>query len=297
MWTISARNVEEICYDVFSVVKRESIQTLLDHINELDEQIEFTIQREEGGLLPFMDAAVRRADTGLLQTAVYRKPTHTDRVLNFFSHHSRSARAAVVHALLDRIKTHFADAEQDYEGRSLEKQRVFKTLLADDYPGRFIEHITSKRSRRLRRAVGGLDKRGESQGEERWITVPYVQGTSEAIATILRSLGIRVAHRASQWKWCVCAGILDAIPPESRNGVVYRVPCQDCQAVYVGETLRTLPTRLQEHQCHTQKGKLQGSAIAEHACSLQHQISWDEAGMFSWHHIRNCARFWLNCCL
>ena len=53
----------------------------------------------------------------------------------------------------------------------------------------------------------------------------------------------------------------------------------DCQAVYVGETLRTLPTRLQEHQRHTRKGEMQRSAIAEHACSLQHQLNWNGAGV------------------
>ena len=59
--------------------------------------------------------------------------------------------------------------------------------------------------------------------------------------------------------------------------MVHKVPCQDCEAVYVGETLRTLPTRLQEHQRNTRKGELQRSAIAEHACSLQHQICWSDA--------------------
>ena len=60
------------------------------------------------------------------------------------------------------------------------------------------------------------------------------------------------------------------------RGVVYKVPCQDCEAMYVGETLCTLPTRLQEHQRHTWKGELR-SAIAEHACSLQHQSCWSDA--------------------
>ena len=59
--------------------------------------------------------------------------------------------------------------------------------------------------------------------------------------------------------------------------MVYKVPCQDCETVCVGETLRTLPTRLQEHQRHTRKGELQRSTIAEHACSLQHQICWSDA--------------------
>ena len=151
--------------DVFSIVKRKSAKALLDHINELDAQIEFTMEREQEGILPFLNVAVRRSDTGILRTAVYREPTHTGRMLNFFSHHSRSARAAVVHALLGRIDSHFA--EEDQEGKRLQKQQVFETLLANDCPRRFIEHIADRRNRRSRRDCIGLACDDVSQGEDR----------------------------------------------------------------------------------------------------------------------------------
>ena len=62
-----------------------------------------------------------------------------------------------------------------------------------------------------------------------------------------------------------------------KNGVVYKVPCHDCEEVYVGETMRTLSTRVQEHKRHTRKAELQRSAIAEHACSRGHRICWEGA--------------------
>ena len=34
---------------------------------------------------------------------------------------------------------------------------------------------------------------------------------------------------------------------------------------------------MQEHQRHIRKGKMERSAIAEHACSLQRQINWNRA--------------------
>ena len=156
---------------------------------------------------------------------------------------------------------------------------MFETLLANGYLRRFIKHIANRRDRRSQRDCIGLACDDVSQGEDRWISVPYVQGMSEATAMVLHPLGIRIAHCASRWKWSVCPGIKDVIPSDKKNGVVYKVPCQDCQAVYVGETLRTLPTRLQEHQRHTRKGEMQHSAIAEHACGLQHQINWHGAGV------------------
>ena len=66
-----------------------------------------------------------------------------------------------------------------------------------------------------------------------WVSLPYVRGKSEAIGKTLRPLGIGVAHRASPWKWTLCAGLKDSIPEKSRKGVIYKVPCKECDAVYI----------------------------------------------------------------
>ena len=75
---------------------------------------------------------------------MYPKAAHTDLVLNLHSHHSRSTRAAVVHTLLSRIETHFS--EDDKEVKDLERQHVFGTLIANDYPCCFVERIANRRS-------------------------------------------------------------------------------------------------------------------------------------------------------
>ena len=110
-----------------------------------------------------------------------------------------------------------------------------------------------------------------------WVSVPYVRGMSEAIGKTLRPLGIGVAHRASPWKWTLCAGLKDSIPEKSRKGVIYRVPCKECDAVYIGETLRNLEERLKEHKRHVEKSDLKGSAIAKHVLKTGHSIAWDKA--------------------
>ena len=40
------------------------------------------------------------------------------------------------------------------------------------------------------------------------------------------------------------------MPVIYKKGVIYRVPCQDCPKVYIGETGRKLDTRLTEHKRH-----------------------------------------------
>ena len=260
--------------DVFSILKRKNVERFLSHINQLDEQISFTVEREEDGCLPFLDVAMERTDTGGLRTSVYRKAMHTDRVLNFGSNHSDNARAAVVHALMGRVETHFA--HDDVEGKNREKKHVMEVLRANGYPDHFIwRTVRRQENRNVDSRSGGLEERSVDS----YVSVPYVRGMSEAIANILRPLGIKVAHHSSSWKWKICAGIKDRIPDSLRKGVVYCVPCQDCEAVYVGETLRNLTVRLQEHKRHVAAGDICRSAVAEHATTCDHRIDWGGAAV------------------
>ena len=114
---------------------------------------------------------------------------------------------------------------------------ILGVLKANENPYRFAERITRRRERPSHHTE--LESRGEN-----WISIPYLKGMSEAISNILRPLNIQVAHCASPWKWTVCSGIKDKIPQCEQKGVVYRVPCKNCDSVSVGEMLGNLKVRL-----------------------------------------------------
>ena len=45
----------------------------------------------------------------------------------------------------------------------------------------------------------------------------------------------------------------DRIPPELRNNVIYRIPCENCDASYVGLTTTSLKKRLGHHKSDINK--------------------------------------------
>ena len=47
--------------------------------------------------------------------------------------------------------------------------------------------------------------------------------------------------------------------------MVYRVPCGDCPATYVGPTKRRLEKRIDEHRRAIQRAEVETSALAERA--------------------------------
>ena len=74
--------------DIFAIVKRLEVQLLMQHLNAQHPNIQLTVEVEEDGCLPFMDLNVQRR-FGEIETTVHRKPTHTDRYLQFDPHHPR----------------------------------------------------------------------------------------------------------------------------------------------------------------------------------------------------------------
>ena len=62
------------------------------------------------------------------------------------------------------------------------------------------------------------------------------------------------------------------IPQHDKKGVVYCIPCQDCDKVYVRETGRTLNVRQKEHKRHLFNGNTEDSAVADHEF---HNLNWE----------------------
>ena len=88
------------------VVPINRVQHLLQHLNTIESTIQFTVEVENDGKLPFLDVNISRLPDGSFNTSVFIKPTHTDRYLDFASHHPISHKRAVVSTLTSRASTH-----------------------------------------------------------------------------------------------------------------------------------------------------------------------------------------------
>ena len=110
--------------DTFVINKAEHSQDLLQHINNQDPNIQFTVESTQQGSLPFLDTLVTIQPDNTLSTSVYRKPTHTDQYLHWDSNHHITAKHSVYSTLAHRAKT--ASSTQD----SLDKELLhIKTAL------------------------------------------------------------------------------------------------------------------------------------------------------------------------
>ena len=113
-----------------------------------------------------------------LSTKVYCKPTHTDQYLQFSSHHPTAHKHAVVSTLLKRAASHCSSNSLVREERSYVKE----TLQQNGYP----EHFLSPQCSPSRK------DREEKVDPRSRVTIPYIQGVSEAVTRILSDINVQV---------------------------------------------------------------------------------------------------------
>ena len=89
--------------DTFTAVHKDDIDDFHDHLKEQNADIQFAKEIEEIGKLPFLDCLVSR-DNNELRTTMYRKPTHTDRLLDESSYNPTSHKATAIKTLTRRAQ-------------------------------------------------------------------------------------------------------------------------------------------------------------------------------------------------
>ena len=106
----------------------------MSHLNSVRPSINFTVEVEKDGSLPFLDTLLQRRDDGSLYVAVYRKPTHTDRYLDFRSHHLPNVKRGLVRCVYDRARS----ITTRKDNLQKEECHLTKVLKQNSYPSAFI---------------------------------------------------------------------------------------------------------------------------------------------------------------
>ena len=168
---------------------------------------------EEKETLPFLDCLVKR-DNDELRTTVYRKLTHTDRLLDESSYNPTSHKATTIKTLTRRAQL-ICDSPDALRNENEYLQHVFRK---NNYNSDFIKLNTYK----------DHEINETSNPTTTTATIPYVRGTSEIISRILRPYNIRVAHRPITTLRNLLTNVKDKEHPRDRQGAIYKIKCADC---------------------------------------------------------------------
>ena len=170
-------------------------------------------------------------------------------------------------ALFDRADN-IVSSENDKEE---EKQHVLAALQQNGYPRDFIMKTIKQHNRRKVRTTEVTEE--ESKPNKK-INLPYIQGASEQLRRTFNKYNMKTTFYTPTTLRSLLSKPKDPIPKEDGNNVIYQLDCKDCEAVYVGETKRTLNIRTNEH-ISAVKSAGQRSHTAEHCWKYNHDFDWN----------------------
>ena len=135
--------------DTFAIVKRNSVDAILNTLNRFHRNITFTHEIESGGKIAFLDVLVERTGNGTFESSVYRKPTNTDLYIHWQSYAPEGWKVGTLKTLIHRAYTVCSTPES----RRVELdhlKRVFSDI--NGYPRRLVNNM-------LRREQQNRDQR------------------------------------------------------------------------------------------------------------------------------------------
>ena len=249
--------------DTFVIINQSHIQEFHAHLNLINHQIQFTIELENNNKIPFLDVLLHRTSTGFLETSVYRKPTHTNQYLNFFSHQPLQHKASVVKTLAHRART-LTNTE---EGRNYETNFIKEILKSNDYPTTFInKHMKIPQS-----------KPNTTEEINHSVTLSYVNGLSENIQRIMKGYKIATHFRPLKILKHDLSHIKDPVPLEEQSDLVYQIECQpSCTKHYIGETKQKLKSRINQHKLAVRGNNEEHSGASQHQLTTGHEMNWKD---------------------
>ena len=162
---------------------RKHLKRFFQCINNLQQNIKFTKEEESKAELAFLDTLLER-DNGEVSILVYRKPTHTDKYLQYNSYHQISCRKSVVSSLLNRAYSIITNKDDLDKENARIKQLLKENGYWKSIISKIFKKITNNHSLSSQLAQA-TDIREEEIRMS--INLPNDEGTSEKLQRILRS--------------------------------------------------------------------------------------------------------------
>jgi hypothetical protein len=138
-------------------------KTIINHMNNIDKNLEFKISGEENNSISYLDLSIHR-NTNSINLSIYRKPTHTDITIQFSSNHPHNHKLAALNYYINRMLT-LPITEQ---AKQQEWQIILTTAQNNGFPEQIIHNLKKKLVSRKDR-----QKPPTTQQNKRWVTFTY----------------------------------------------------------------------------------------------------------------------------
>ncbi|UYV72472.1 hypothetical protein LAZ67_9003283 [Cordylochernes scorpioides] len=245
--------------DILCICKTDHEETILSTLNSYNPNLSFTMEKEQGHIIPFLDILIIRTPASF-HTTVYYKNSSTPSYTHFNSFCPIVHKINIVKTLTRRLHTHCSLPIF----KTTEKARIISHLTAASYPLTFINKHTYSPAPSNPPPVFRTT-----------CMLPYSPLTV-SISRLIRPFGIRTFFINTPSIHSLLRHPITKtstqLSPLDSSGAVYSVSCEHCSATYVGETGRTVTIRMSEHTRNINNNDPR-SLIYQHVASTGHSFN------------------------
>ncbi len=254
--------------DVLAIVKQGSEEKILKHLNsnKLFPSIQFTMEKENDGFIPFLDLKIIR-DTGNIKFDINRKATSTQQYIPINSSHPWSQKMASFNSMLHRLCT----TPLDTEAYNRELKFIIQTAEINGYKKLTIEKLLKKhRKKQALRKLTTL-KIAPDKTTPNYLVLPFVPELTHELEKVFKKYDIKIAYDSCGKLGDLLGNQKDKIPEIQKSGI-YIIKCKKCNKFYIGQSKRRVGKRLNDHQGYITACQLAKSGIADHVLLEGHKI-------------------------
>ena len=240
-------------------------QIILQKIKGVDKNLQFKMSTEINNVINYLDTLICRDSKGIT-IGLYRKPTKTGTVIHLTSNHPLEHKISAFLYYINRLTT-----LPITEGS---KQKEWETVLTiarkNGYPVSMINNLKTK-------LINREKKQKQQQQQEKltprnkWITFTYFSLLVRQATNLFKQTRLKIAFRATNTIQQQLAGKQTHSDPSG----IYKLKCNTCNKVYVGQSGRTIGIRFKEHIRYMRSNN-STSAYATHILENRHECGTKE---------------------
>jgi uncharacterized protein (UPF0335 family) len=258
------RYVDDI-FCIFTSTKRV-LNTFLNHLNSLNKNLEFTLEVGENSQINFLDLSIKIVENRF-KFSIYRKPSYTDSIIHSTSNHPQSHKLASFHSMIHRLLSIPLEKEEFNNEIKIIKQ----IALNNGFDETIVSNIIKKKEKD-NMISKFIYPRVTHSDNLPWRRIIYVDNSSYFYKKTTKNL-FKTAFYTNNNLGKLIFNNKDGSNKFDNSGV-YKITCNDCSSCYVGQTTRSINTRIKEHS-RAFRGLSNHSEMADHCIAQNHSFDMD----------------------
>ncbi|XP_062713958.1 uncharacterized protein LOC134290776 [Aedes albopictus] len=224
--------------DLITALPIEKIEHVKNSLNGFNPHIQFTCEIEENNKLAYLDMLLIRTEQQTITTDWYKKPVASGRILNYFSFHPLTQKLNTATGFIGRV----------FRLSTCRSENEKKDLLNNNYPSALINRLVN---RFINRSTNVPNDSGNTNPEPKtYRSLHHVDNLTPALAKVIKRNfpSITLSFKCVKTNRLLFSKLKDKTPQLEQRNVIYRIPCIDCDASYIGLTTQQLKNRLSGHR-------------------------------------------------